>query len=284
MIWWCCVEIRLCHWALLGSLPRSILSSRGPQVATVGHTTPVLPCRLDASLPRLWTGNSAAMFKQVYTPSCTPQGSLWSRTQPGNLRTQGGGIAALRSAVSPWLQHPLQADKFLHIRALPKSGQFGLGHPAVFWNNANNSPKLSVQEAGRAKHVWLEQSCQFMTFWKGVLRPAQWGRKPHVDQNGKSWLDLSLQNGARSKNVDRSILFISEFEDRGVRKGYTRMTGKWLVDVKRSQQRWAFWSDNGTHLKYSSGICRAAGTRSTDRSSLLIVVYIKIGLTFFTWI
>ena len=39
-----------------------------------------------------------------------------------------------------------------------------------------------------------------------------------MEQKGKSWLDLSLQYGARSRNVGLSILFISEFEERGVRK------------------------------------------------------------------
>ena len=65
----------------------------------------------------------------------------------------------------------------------------------------------------------------------GVLRPAQRGRKPRVDQKGKSWLDLSLQYGARSKNVGLSILFISEFEERGVRKVTTGITGLWLPSV-----------------------------------------------------
>ena len=57
----------------------------------------------------------------------------------------------------------------------------------------------------------------------GVLRPAQRGRKPRVEQKGKCWLDLSLQYGARSRNVGLSILFISEFEERGVRKITTGM-------------------------------------------------------------
>ena len=52
----------------------------------------------------------------------------------------------------------------------------------------------------------------------GVLRPAQRGRKPRVEQKGKCWLDLSLQYGARSRNVGLSILFILEFKERGVRK------------------------------------------------------------------
>ena len=48
-----------------------------------------------------------------------------------------------------------------------------------------------------------------------------------MEQKGKSWLDLSLQYGARSRNVGLSILFISEFEERGVRKVTTGITGLW---------------------------------------------------------
>ena len=65
----------------------------------------------------------------------------------------------------------------------------------------------------------------------GVLRPAQPGRKPGVEQKGKCWLDLSLQYGARSRNVGLSILFISEFEERGVRKITTGITGLWRPSV-----------------------------------------------------
>ena len=66
----------------------------------------------------------------------------------------------------------------------------------------------------------------------GVLRPAQRGRKPRVEQKGKCWLDLSLQYGARSRNVGLSILFISEFEERGVRKITTGITGLWPPRVQ----------------------------------------------------
>ena len=66
----------------------------------------------------------------------------------------------------------------------------------------------------------------------GVLRRAQRGRKPRVEQKGKCWLDLSLQYGARSRNVGLSILFISEFEERGVRKITTGITGLWLPRVR----------------------------------------------------
>ena len=65
----------------------------------------------------------------------------------------------------------------------------------------------------------------------GVLRPAQRGRKPRVEQKGKCWLDLSLQYGARSRNVGLSILFILEFKERGVRKITTGITGLWRPSV-----------------------------------------------------
>ena len=53
-----------------------------------------------------------------------------------------------------------------------------------------------------------------------------------MEQKGKSWLDLSLQYGARSRNVGLSILFISEFEERGVRKITTGIAGLWLPRVR----------------------------------------------------
>ena len=52
-----------------------------------------------------------------------------------------------------------------------------------------------------------------------------------MEQKGKSWLDLSLQYGARSRNVGLSILFISEFEERAVRKVTTGITGLWQPSV-----------------------------------------------------
>ena len=45
-----------------------------------------------------------------------------------------------------------------------------------------------------------------------------------MEQKGKSWLEVSLQYGATSRNVGLSILFISEFEERGVRKVTTGIT------------------------------------------------------------
>ena len=52
-----------------------------------------------------------------------------------------------------------------------------------------------------------------------------------MEQKGKSWLEVSLQYGATSRNVGLSILIISEFEERGVRKVTTGITGLWLPSV-----------------------------------------------------
>ncbi len=52
-----------------------------------------------------------------------------------------------------------------------------------------------------------------------------------MEQKGKSWLEVSLQYGATSRNVGLSILFISEFEERGVRKVTTGITGLWPPSV-----------------------------------------------------
>lgn len=52
-----------------------------------------------------------------------------------------------------------------------------------------------------------------------------------MEQKGKSWLEVSLQYGATSRNVGLSILFISEFEERGVRKVTTGITGLWQPSV-----------------------------------------------------
>ena len=52
-----------------------------------------------------------------------------------------------------------------------------------------------------------------------------------MEEKGKSWLDFSLQYGAKSRNVGLSILFISEFEERGARKVTTGITGLWQPSV-----------------------------------------------------
>ena len=83
----------------------------------------------------------------------------------------------------------------------------------------------------------------------GVLRPAQWGRKPRVEQKGKCWLDLSLQYGARSRNVGLSILFISEFEERGVRKITTGITGLWRPSVHSDVAFWSFDVGSSYHCE-----------------------------------
>ena len=83
----------------------------------------------------------------------------------------------------------------------------------------------------------------------GVLRPAQWGRKPRVEQKGKCWLDHSLQYGAWRRNVGLSILFISEFEERGVRKITTGITGLWQPSVHSDVAFWSFDVGSSYHCE-----------------------------------
>ena len=83
----------------------------------------------------------------------------------------------------------------------------------------------------------------------GVPRRSQWGRKPHVEQKGKCWLDLSLQYGARSRNVGLTILFISEFEERGVRKITTGITGLWPPRVQIDVAFWSFDVGSSYHCE-----------------------------------
>ena len=109
------------------------------------------------------------------------------------------------------------------VRRVRPSGRFLDSNPGAL---LSDDPLRGHCEAGSltgAVHLSNDNA--------GVLRPAQRGRKPRVEQKGKCWLDLSLQYGARSRNVGLSILFISEFEERGVRKITTGITGLWRPSV-----------------------------------------------------
>ena len=59
----------------------------------------------------------------------------------------------------------------------------------------------------------------------GVLRPAQGGQKPPVEQKGKCRLDPDFQYEYGPRKRGLSILFVSEFGERGVRKVATGITG-----------------------------------------------------------
>ena len=65
----------------------------------------------------------------------------------------------------------------------------------------------------------------------GVLRPAQRGQKPRVEQKGKSWLDPDFQYEYGLRKHGLSILFTVEFTARGVRKVTTGITGLWRPSV-----------------------------------------------------
>jgi hypothetical protein len=65
----------------------------------------------------------------------------------------------------------------------------------------------------------------------GVLRQAQRGQKPRVEQKGKSSLDFDFQYEYRPRKRGLSILLTLEFEARGVRKVTTGITGLWRPSV-----------------------------------------------------
>ena len=66
----------------------------------------------------------------------------------------------------------------------------------------------------------------------GVLRRAQRGRKPLVEQKGKSLLDLDFQYEYRPRKRGLSILLsCRKFLARGVRKVTTGITGLWQPSV-----------------------------------------------------
>lgn len=65
----------------------------------------------------------------------------------------------------------------------------------------------------------------------GVLRQAQRGQKPRVEQKGKSLLDFDFQYEYRPRKRGLSILLIRGFLIRGVRKVTTGITGLWQPSV-----------------------------------------------------
>ena len=65
----------------------------------------------------------------------------------------------------------------------------------------------------------------------GVLRQAQRGRKPLVEQKGKSLLDLDFQYEYRPRKRGLSILLIQIVSGKRCQKSYHR--DNWLVAAKR---------------------------------------------------
>ena len=72
----------------------------------------------------------------------------------------------------------------------------------------------------------------------GVLRQAQWGQKPHVEQKGKSLLDFDFQYEYRPRKRGLSILLILGVLSKRCQKSYHR--DNWLVAAKRSERRCFF--------------------------------------------
>jgi hypothetical protein len=66
----------------------------------------------------------------------------------------------------------------------------------------------------------------------GVLRPAQCGRKPHVEQKGKCWLDPDFQYEYGPRKRGLSILLPVRASLKRCQKSYHR--DNWLVAAKRS--------------------------------------------------
>ena len=66
----------------------------------------------------------------------------------------------------------------------------------------------------------------------GVLRLAQRGQKPRVEQKGKSWLDPDFQYEYGPGNRGLSILLSLKVLSKRCQKSYHR--DNWLVAAKRS--------------------------------------------------
>lgn len=66
----------------------------------------------------------------------------------------------------------------------------------------------------------------------GVLRQAQRGQKPRVEQKGKCLLDLDFQYEYRQRNLGLSILLPLRVLSKRCQKSYQR--DNWLVAAKRS--------------------------------------------------
>ena len=93
--------------------------------------------------------------------------------------------------------------------------------------SAGKGPRLQMQ----SRKEGMSEGCTTCAGGQedGHLTVAN--RRPPVEQKGKSCVDFSLGYGAKSRNVGLSILFISEFEERGVRKVTTGITGLWPPSV-----------------------------------------------------
>ena len=105
-------------------------------------------------------------------------------------------------------------------------------------NNILNQtvPVVGAQGATAASDISpAESKCNYceMTFPTGQQQHAR--HKHPVEYNAechtKEPVSSQISYGVRSRNVGLSILFISEFEERGVRKITTGITGLWRPSV-----------------------------------------------------
>ncbi len=94
---------------------------------------------------------------------------------------------------------------------------------AILWHR--DSPRRQCQAGSLTGAVHLSNRNV------GVLRRAQRGRKPLVEQKGKSLLDLDFQYEYRPRKRGLSILLILIVSGKRCQKSYHR--DNWLVAAKR---------------------------------------------------
>ena len=105
-----------------------------------------------------------------------------------------------------------------------------------FGPDSRVKPSLCGDLRGRQRQVGsLAGAAHLLNDNTGVLRSAQWERKSHVEQKGKSWLDFDFQYEYKLGNDGLSILSVFGIWSERCQKSYHR--DNWLVAAKRSQRR-----------------------------------------------
>jgi hypothetical protein len=93
----------------------------------------------------------------------------------------------------------------------------------LYWNDSIRGHRQAGSLTG-AVHLSNDNA--------GVLRPAQRGQKPRVEQKGKSWLDPDFQYEYGLRKHGLSILLALRVSSKRCQKSYHR--DNWLVAAKRS--------------------------------------------------
>ena len=119
-------------------------------------------------------------------------------------------------------------SSFLYLLGVAESGPIP-GHPSRWKRGALAVPRDPIR--GHCQAGSLTGAVHLSKANAGVLRPAQRGQKPRVEQKGKSWLDLDFQYEYRPRKRGLSILLTREIRSRGVRKVTTGITGLWRPSV-----------------------------------------------------